>query len=68
MKIGKFDIQYNGGILPEITNVDKALPDSRNLMKTIVKTQISRENENIKKWRDAISAAESVQRPYYYQF
>ena len=56
MKLLGFDII-------KTTNQDKKQPEQVNIYKNVVKTQLVRERQDIKKWRNALQSAESIQMP-----
>ena len=49
--------------ISKITNQDKKQPEQVNIYKNVVKTQLMRERQDVKKWRDALTSAESIQMP-----
>ena len=49
--------------ISKVANQDKRQPDQVNIYNTVVKQQLMRERQDIKKWRDALQSAESIQMP-----
>ena len=58
MKIGNYDVSLRG-----ITNLDQRKPQKADLITRITQTQLTRANQDIKKWRTALITAEAVERP-----
>ena len=58
MRLGNYDISLKG-----IVNLDQSKPKKADLLTRIAQTQLTRANQDIKKWRGALSTAESVTRP-----
>jgi len=58
MIIGNYDVTLRG-----IKNLDQKKPQKADLVKRITQTQLTRSNQDIKKWRTALINAEAVIRP-----
>ena len=43
-------------------NLDKAKPDSNEVFAKITQTQLARSREDVRKWRNALTAAESIKK------
>lgn len=61
MKLGNYDISFNG--ITRIQNVDVSKPAGSKLITRITQQQLTRSNQDINKWRSALSQAESKTRP-----
>ena len=60
--MGLFDI-FKSTKVADIVNVDKKKPAGSDLITRVTQSQLVRSSQDVKKWRDALSAAESVTKP-----
>lgn len=61
MELFGYNVSGNG--ISKIVNVDKKKPAGSELITRVTQSQLVRSSQDVKKWRDALSAAESVNKP-----
>lgn len=60
--MGLFDI-FKSTKVADVVNVDKKKPAGSDLITRVTQSQLVRSSQDVKKWRDALSAAESTTKP-----
>jgi len=60
--MGLFDI-FKSTRVADVVNVDKKKPAGSDLITRVTQSQLVRSSQDVKKWRDALSAAESATKP-----